>query len=129
MNKSNGIDLSLFKEAAKESDNHEAFQVLTALRNCRIGVGTALDSSGNYTFFIEALVTLCKGLHRVNLSTIERNLRLLRRLKKRGYTLDCEEDGCITAELAISQEDVTEECEAVGKIIESYTSGEGVIVP
>ncbi len=121
MNKDNGIDLSLLKEDAGKSDNHEAFQVLTALRNCRIGVGTALDSSGNYTFFIEALVSLSKGLHKVNLASIDENLRVLRQLEEKGYTLACEEDGCITAELTISEEDFVEECEAVVKIMESCT--------
>ncbi len=129
MNKKSGIDPVSLKEDARKSGDHEAFQVLIAMQNCRIGVGSVLDSSGNYTFFMEALVTLCKGLQSVDLFSMDKNLLLLKQLKKRGYALNCEEDGCISSELTIGQEDLANECEAISKMTKRCLSGLEVIVP
>ncbi len=129
MNPRSRIDLHSLTEQANRSTEHEAFQALITTQHCRIGIGAYYGSNGNYKFFIEALVSLCRGLNSVDLSFMQKQLLLLRQLKERGYTLSCNEDGCISCELTISQETAVSECAALGKITENYLSKEEVIEP
>ncbi len=129
MNTRNRIDLHSLTEQASKSAEHEAFQTLVTTQHYRIGIGATAGSNGNYKFFIEALISLCKGLNSVDLSFIQKQLLLLRQLKERGYSLSCNEDGCISCELTINQENAVNECEALGKITENCLLKEEVIQP
>ncbi len=129
MSTRNRIDLHSLTEQASKSAEHEAFQTLVTTQHCRIGIGATVSSNGNYKFFIEALISLYKGLNSVDLSFMQKQLLLLRQLKERGYTLSCDEDGCISCELTISQENAVNECEALDKITGNCLSKEEVIEP
>ncbi len=128
MNTKNGIDLHFLMELARGSVEHEAFQALVTTKHCRMGIGATVDSNGNM-FFIEALISICKGLESVDLSFMEKQLLLIRQLKERGYFLSCEEDGCISCELAISQENALFECEALRMLMGNCLPKEEVIEP
>jgi len=108
------------REEAEKSGDNEAFTVLAKIGDCRIGMGARLESSGEPTFFIEVLVSLCTGNDHVNLNIMERKLSLLKRLHQEGYVLDCEEDGCVSCELTVQSKSLTAECMSASSILEKY---------
>jgi hypothetical protein len=116
----NGINIdSLLIEAKSEHD--EAFQVLARMQNCWVGVGARLESAEYPSFFIEVLISLCTSDRSVNLELVETNLILLKQLEKRGYVLNCEEDGSISCELTISSKNLIAECEAILDLVRVNT--------
>ncbi|HYB93297.1 MAG TPA: hypothetical protein VED00_04060 [archaeon] len=122
MKKADKIDIQSLQEEAKKSQDNEAFTVLAKLRNCRIGVGARLESSAEPTFFIEVLVSLCTSHDDIDLGLIEKKVSLLSRLKKRGYQLNCEEDGCISCELTIPSKNLIEEYAVTNSMIKKCTA-------
>lgn len=114
----NNVD-SLQYEAERSEDN-EAFKVLAKIYDCRIGMGARLESSGEPTFFVEVLVSLCTGRNQVNLNIMENKLSLLRRLNQNGYVLNCEEDGCVSCELNVQSKSLAAECMTARSILERY---------
>jgi hypothetical protein len=113
------IRIHSLQEQAKKSEDGEAFRVLTRIYNCRIGVGARVEPTEKPTFFIEVLVSVCRGRDPVDLDRIEKSLFLLRQLKKRGYVLNCEEDGCISCELTVSPRNLIAESETTNSIMSS----------
>ena len=120
MKETNMIDTDSLQEKAKKSEDEEAFLVMSRTSNYRVGVGARLKAPANSIFFVEIIASLCFNHHTVNLKSLEKNLRVLRKLKKRGYTLICNEDGTISCELALPSEELEAEFEAAKLIIEDY---------
>jgi len=120
MKEINGINIdSLLKKA--KSKHNEAFQVLARMQNCRVGVGARLESVEYPSFFIEVLASPCTNDRAVNLEFVETNLRLLKQLEKRGYVLNCEEDGSISCELTVSSKNLAAEYEAIINLVGENT--------
>ncbi|MFX0201473.1 MAG: hypothetical protein ACFFCW_35600 [Candidatus Hodarchaeota archaeon] len=116
MGETNRININSLKKEAKSKHN-EAFQVLARMQNCRVGVGARLESAETPSFFVEVLVNLCTSDRSVNLELVEMNLLLLKQLEKRGYVLNCEEDGSISCELTVSSKNLIAECTAILDIV------------
>ncbi len=112
MDEADKINVQSLQEEAKKSEDKEAFTVLAKMRNCRIGIGARLESPDEPTFFIEVLVSLCTGRNSIDLDLMEKKLSLLRQLTERGHLLTCEEDGCISCELAVPRKNLITECKA-----------------
>lgn len=117
MKETNEISIHSLQEEAKKSEDNESFTVVVRIKNCRIGVGARLESPENPVFFVEVLVNLCTDHDPVNLNLMESKLSLLRRLKQKGYTLNCEEDGCVSCELTVQSKNLIAECKATSSII------------
>lgn len=113
------IRIQSLREQAKKSEDGEAFTVLTRIYNCRIGVGARAEPTEEPTLFIEVLVSICRGRDPVDLDHVEKSLFLLRQLEKRGYVLNCEEDGCISCELAVSPRNLIAESETTSSMMSS----------
>lgn len=117
MKETNRIRTYSLREEAKKSEDKEAFKVLAKTQSCRVGVGARFESGKNPSYFVEVLVSLCTSDRSVNLDLMEKNLLLLKQLEKRGYVLNCEEDGSISCELTVHSKNLTAECEATSLII------------
>jgi hypothetical protein len=116
------INIRALQAKAKKSEDHEAFRVLSKTRDYRIGVGARLGTNGRLISFIEVLVNLCADHGTLNLSDLERKLSLLRGLEGKEYTLNCEEDGCVSSELIVKQENLIEEREAANALVRKCLS-------
>jgi hypothetical protein len=117
MKEANEISIISLQEEAKNSEDKEAFTVVTRIKNCRMGVGARLESPENLVFFVEVLVSLCTDHDPVDLDLMDSKLLLLRRLKTKGYTLNCEEDGCVSCELTVQSKNLIAEYKATSSII------------
>lgn len=115
------IDAQALREQAKKSEAKESFEVLERRRNCRIGVGVRFESDGVPSFFIEVLIKLCSGLSPLDLGLMVTSISLLQKLKSRGYSLNCEEDGCVSCELAVPPEKLPIELESCKSIVRALT--------
>jgi len=87
-------------------------------RDYRIGTGARLESPSKPLFFLEVLIYMCAANSTVDLKSIERNLTILKQLGKRGYSLSCEEGGCISCEIAVPPQSLAIEYKAAKSIIE-----------
>ena len=117
MRRTNKIDSDSLLEEANQSEDKEAFAVLTRIQDFRIGVGARLESPAKPIFFVEIIATLCADRLVVNLNSLENKLLILRKLKEKGYVLTCEEEEAISCELAVPSEKLTLEYEAAILII------------
>jgi len=120
MKETNRINIDSLQKEAKSKHN-EAFKVLARMQNCRVGVGARFELAENPSFFVEVLVILCTIDRSVNLELVEKNLFLLKQLEKRGYVLNCEEDGSISCELTVSSKNLIAECEAILDVVRGNT--------
>ena len=114
----NWENIQALHDRAKRSEDKESFTVLRKNRSWRIGVGARLAQSGQPSFFIEVLIKLCSSHSQVKLKLMQKTLMLLKQLKSKGYSLNCEEDGYISCELNISPQNLIAESEAVNSIVE-----------
>ena len=118
MKRKSKVDVNSLQEEAKKSEDKEAFAVLLRTRAYRVGVGARLKTRADPIFFVEIIARLCPRNHPVNLSSLEKNLNILKQLKERGYHLSCDEDGTISCELAVQSENLVAEYKTASSIIE-----------
>ena len=98
------------------SQDGESFKVLRKSQNYRIGVGVRRESANRLLFFLEVLVSMCVVGCTVDLERMERNLLLLKQLKNVGCSLTCEENSCISCEIAVASQDLAKEYAKIDSI-------------
>lgn len=91
---------ALVREAV-ESGNGESFRVLRKSDDYRVSLGVRLETT-RPTFFFEVLVYLCLPSSGIQLARLEAKLRLIEELSNRGYSLNCEDGGCVSCEVVLS---------------------------
>ena len=114
------IKFDLLQKEAKKSEDKEAFQVLTRKANFRIGVGARLESPTKTVFFIEITANLYSGNPDLELDFLEKNLTVLRKLKKRGYSLVSDADGTVSCELTVPLKNLAREYNVTKSMIERF---------
>jgi len=107
------IGIKALLEEAKNSEHKESYRVLERSWNHRIGLGVRLESSGQPSFFIEALIYLCPNPSKIDLSLLEKNLMFLKELQVRGYSLSCQDDKCIACETIVAPQNLAAEYETI----------------
>jgi len=70
------------------------------------------------------LIKKCAANSNVDFSSIERNLKIMKQLFKRWYSLNCEEVGCISCDIAVLPQNLAVEYKAVKSIIEKDSTRE-----
>lgn len=113
MDRTKTIDIQDLQKDAENSEHGEAYRVLDKSSNYRIGAGARLTPSGQPSFFFEVVVQSCLESSEVDLQLLEKKLVFLKKLKARGYSLNCEGDGSISCEVTVSSQNVASEYEAI----------------
>ncbi len=111
------IDVQALEREAKNSEHKESYRVIEKSRSYRIGVGVRLASSGQPSFFLEALVYVCPNSPSVDISLLEKNLMLLKELQARGYSMSCQDDSCISCETTVPPQNLAAELETIKSTI------------
>ncbi len=106
---------SLLREA-EESGNREAFKVLAKGKRYRASAGVRLDVSEGAAFFLEVLVYLCPPASKIRVTELEMKLQFMKALEARGYSLHCEDDGCVSLEATRPPQELTPEFAAIRSI-------------
>jgi len=118
--KENLIDIRALTGEARNSEHKEAFKILDRKHDHRIGVGTRLEPPDKQSFFLEVIVHLCLDKSQVDLPTLEKKLKSLERLQKRGYSLSCQDDNCITCEIIMPPQSLSAEYKAIESMMKEY---------
>jgi len=121
----NEKDVQALEEDAKQSKCGEFYRTLMKRDSCRVGVGARQDTQGKLSFFLEVLISLCSDSPRVDLHRLEKMLPFLKELEARGYTLNCEDDGCLSCEATVARKDMTNEYSAVLSAMEKICNNVG----
>jgi len=72
-------------------------------------------------FFLEVLVYLCPSAtrHGIQLVRLKAKLRLVEELSARGYSLNCEDGGCISCEAVLSSRRLASEATGVMSLVQA----------
>jgi hypothetical protein len=111
------IDTKVLIEEARALRDKEAYQLLENTQSVRIGVGARCSSSITPSFFVEVIVKLSTENTEVDLKKLEKVLRLLEALQKKGYILTYQDD------VSISCETTTE----INQVNNEYSSARALI--
>jgi hypothetical protein len=103
------LDATTLLNKAKASGHKEAYRMLVRNLNYRIGVGVRLKPPNIHTFFVETTIHLCPSLDSVDLDILEKGLTCLKELKTKNYVLTCQDDNCVSCEVAVPASNLTEE--------------------
>jgi len=112
------VDAKALLDEARDSGHGESYRITDRGQCFRIGVGVRLAPE-KASFFIDALVNLCPDSPEVDLSLLERKLKLLRELKLKGYSLSCQDRGSVLCELDVSEKEIVPERESIKDIVKS----------
>jgi len=112
MDEERSMDVKGIEDEARASDTGEHFQELDRGTSFRIGMGARMSSPDLSEFFVEVIVNPCPGPG-VDLSMMEKNLSVLKKLETRGYTMRLEDDGSIVCEVLTQPDEVEDEVEWV----------------
>ena len=120
MNQTKRIYTKALIEEAKISRDKEAYKMLEKTPSYRIGVGARVDSPNPTSFFIEVIVKLSTEHDEVNLPRLEKTLRLLEALQKRGYSLTYQGDKSISCETTTSLCEIFQEYTATKSLLKVH---------
>ncbi len=121
MNQTKLIDTKALIEEAKTSRDKEAYRLLEKTPSYRIGVGARTELP-NPALFVEVIIKLSTENGDVNLSRLEKTLRLLEALQTRGYSLTYQDGNSISCETTTSINEISQECDAAKSIIARVTN-------
>jgi len=117
MGQTEQIDTKALIEKAKNSEDKEAYKLLSKTRSYRIGVGARVNSPTPPSFFIEVIIKLSAENGKVNLPRLNRMLISLKALQNEGYTLTYQDDKSVSCEKTILIHETLQEHAAAKSII------------
>jgi hypothetical protein len=115
---SDNIDEKRLAEEARASEHGEAYRAMEKIDEYRIGIGARVN--GGLVYFVEVVVPVTSG-PRVELGEMERSLDVLKRLDEEGFTLTPQEDGSISGELLVPEDELERGYERVVSILKSLS--------
>lgn len=104
-------------------DDGESYRTIHRCPHYRIGHGSRTAGENLYLSFVEVAVTLLHDRPGISVSLLEKDLQIVTGLQDRGYTLNCHDDACISAELCMPPQKIQAECLEVKKLIEGIMAG------
>ncbi|WP_424358970.1 hypothetical protein [Methanocella sp. MCL-LM] len=114
---------SLPKAESPDGDDAEFYRTIYQSPHYRIGHGTRIAADNTLSSFVEVAVTLLHDRPRINVSLLKKDLRIIETLQARGYTLNCHDDACVSAELYVPPQTIQAECLGIKKMIEGIMAG------
>ena len=115
---SDNIDEKRLAEEARASEHGEAYRTMEKIDEYRIGIGARVN--GGLVYFVEVVVPVTSG-PRVELGEMERSLDVLKRLDEEGFTLTPQEDGSISGELLVPEDELERGYARVVSILKSLS--------
>ncbi len=102
MRKCERLNIQEMLKEAKATEYHEAYRTLYKSKNCKIGVVLRLTSFSSPKIFLEIIVYLCSSLSNVDLKALKKNIIFLEELRKRNYSMTCQDDIYILCEAEVT---------------------------
>ena len=111
VNDSDTFDVRELTKQAAQSECKESYRVLIGARKYRISVGARARHASHSTVFFEVLIYMCSSAAKVDVHELERAVAFLKQLQARGYSLNCEDDYCISCEMTVPTKNASAEYE------------------
>ena len=111
VNDSDTFDVRELTKRAAQSECKESYRVLVGGRKYHISVGARARRASHSTVFFEVLIYLCSSAAKVDVHELERAVAFLKQLQARGYSLNCEDDYCISCEMTVPPKNASAEYE------------------
>jgi len=112
------IDSGRLNPDAARIESPESYRVIHQCPHYRIGFGTRVIGENLYSSFVEVAVTLLHDRPQINIELLEKDLKIVKGLQARGYTLNCHDDACVSAELCLPPQKMQAEYVEIRKMIE-----------
>jgi hypothetical protein len=111
------IDIQVLLAEARNSEHKESYRILGKTNDYRIGAGARIGRSDQPSFFLEVLIYLCPDHVSVDIPLLERKLKFLKELTKRGYSTSCQDSNCIACEITLAPRNLSAEHKAIKSMI------------
>jgi len=119
MRQNNISTRGILNKESQSCDEAESYRILHQCPHYRIGRGTRVSGENLYSSFIEVAVTLLNDRPQINVELLEKDLKIVKGLLARGYTLNCHDDACVSAELGMPPQNIEAEYMEIRKMIEA----------
>ena len=117
------MDLDSLSRRARRSGDGEAYVALARDVGSRYGVGARYASDGKREFFIEVVLDPFPHRPEVDPSDLAGQSARAARLRRRGYSLCCDDAGFITCERTVDRDSVQTELRAVRRLTRPALNG------
>jgi len=117
------INVSALKKRAGESDARESFVIYESKKQFKIKSGVKLINKQKIEYFIEATIHLCNPDQSFEIPKAEKKIKLLKKIKRLGYTISCQEESNIICEKKVNQHVLPDELEQLKKCINNSIGG------
>jgi hypothetical protein len=107
------IDTTELIKKARDASDKETYRPLQKTPLYRIGVGARVPPPNAPSFFVEIIVALSDKTKKVDLPRLEKILEFLKKLQAKNYTLQYENDNCISCETEIEQKNLNQEYDSI----------------
>lgn len=107
-------------EAARQSENGEAYQSVIRREHFRAGVIATIQNDSQCQFSVELLIRVFKPSSIIDSSSLAKATDVVRLLIERRYEITHEDDGWLCCRKSFEPEKVISEFEILRKILEGY---------
>jgi hypothetical protein len=113
------LDLGSLASLACSSEDHEAYSVVAASENFRVGLVVSASSETSVSFRIEVLLQFLAKDTQPKVVDLEGMNKILDALVERGYSLNHHDSCWVSCEREVTADDIEAECLVVVEIIQS----------
>lgn len=111
------VDLKALAKRAQESEDGEAYAPIARMPGCRVGIGARVASRGDPDYFVEVVLDPFPDRPEVRPEQAAEQSALAERLRRRGYSLSCDDAGVLTCERTLGASEARKEITAVPRIV------------
>ncbi len=117
------VDLEALSRRARASEDGEAYVAIAKTLGYRLGVGARIVSESEPEYFVEVVLDPFPNRPSVEPETLAAQGALAARLRRRGYSLTCDDAGAITCERTMSRAAVPKELREAPRLIGKRSCG------
>lgn len=113
------VDLGSLAKRAAESEDGEAYAPIAKATGFRIGVGARVAHGRDPEFFVEVVLDPFPERPAVRPGQTAEQGALAERLRRRGYSLSCDDAGVLTCERTLRESAARKEIEEIPRMLRS----------
>ncbi len=117
------VDLTSLTRRARSSEDGEAYTPIARAAGYRLGAGARVVPGGAPEFFVEVVLDPFPHRPAVDPEDVAARSVLAERLRRRGYSLNCDDAGVITCERTMRRASVAKELQEAPRLLKRSPRG------